>query len=139
MPDILKMLVVDDNPNYRDLCESIGTRIDRNKYELYKAETPEQGLSLLEKYDPHVVILDIHFDPKNLDDSSGITDFLIPAREKGYEGAIICWSNDSGYRWAARKNGATDFVNKHEIETYKTNLFTVIDALIPEITTPLLP
>ncbi len=116
----LQMLVVDDAPAWFGVVErnvnfylkAYGDRCGYSCFDMYTATTPEEGLDELAEHNPALVVLDINFNPLDLESIDGISRFLRPAREKGYSCKVLCWSSDLDHKWPARKAGADEYIEK---------------------------
>ncbi len=81
-------------------------------YVMHSATSTAEGLELLKRCAPNLVVLDMNFKTFGFGYPEGIKEFLMPARQNGYIGLIIGWSQDPSYRWLARVAGADEFIEK---------------------------
>ena len=100
-----KVLVIDDEPS---ITRSITRALEDRSYQVETAPTGEQGLGILERMRPHVVLLDL-----KLPDANG---FDLIARIRKIEPAtqviVITAFGDTKAAVRAVKLGATDFLRK---------------------------
>ncbi len=124
MAKTLNVLVVEDAPNYSrlaraqlELWKQKGGSNGFDDYAVQIEKLPEQVLGMITD-EIHLVVLDME-----LDDGSGgydgVTDVLVPARKKGYQGAVLGWTGARherfrNYQKRATDAGADGFVSKDQ-------------------------
>lgn len=100
-----RILVIDDEPS---ILESLNMFLEEKGFQVYTADTGEKGLSLFEKEQPQVVVLDIRLPDKN-----GL-DVLKSMMEKTFPCKIIMITafQDMETTIMAMKRGAFDYIHK---------------------------
>lgn len=117
---VYKVLVVDDEPDLREVCVEF---LKNMNVDAHQAENGKQGLEVIKKINPDVVITDI-----NMPVMSGL-ELMSSAREHGFMTPFIVVTG-FGDRDTMRKAwhlGATDFLDKpinprHLMEVVKAAL-----------------
>ncbi|MBW6502591.1 MAG: response regulator, partial [Bacteroidales bacterium] len=113
---LLKVLVVDDEPGIRSGVTRILQNFQVNypfmdeeySYEIYEAATGEEGIEILEREKPDILLLD-----NKLPGIQGI-DVLEYLREKKYDIVVAMITSYASLDVAVRatRDGATDFIPK---------------------------
>lgn len=104
MEEIQKILVIDDDPIYRNLSRSIL----KERFAVFTAETPSKGFGVLDKEDISIVICDFM-----LPEMNGVK--VLERIKKSYQGIeliMISDSDDMETVIGALRNGAADYFRK---------------------------
>lgn len=109
---IIKVLLIEDNPDSIQLIQEEIAEVNHNKFELVCAERLSTGLELLNNSEIEVLLLDI-----TLPDSQGI-DTLIKAHAHAPEIPIVVLTNfdDETFAIKAVQEGAQDYLVKKHID-----------------------
>ena len=99
------ILVVDDEPLQRDILKTI---LDDEGYETHTAESAEEGLKTLKKYQPDVILTDLKME------GMGGIEFIESARTDNSAGTFIVMTAHGTVSSAvdAMKKGAFDYLQK---------------------------
>ncbi len=108
----VRVLIIEDNPEYIGLVRTILARSQNPKFEIISAERLDEGLDRLANNDVDVILLDM-----TLPDSSGI-DTLKRTMTKALELPIVMLTghNDEGLATQALHEGAQDYLVKGQNE-----------------------
>jgi len=108
----VRVLIIEDNPDYIGLVRTILARSQNPKFEIISAERLDEGLDRLANNDVDVILLDM-----TLPDSSGI-DTLRRTMTKALELPIVMLTghNDEGLATQALHEGAQDYLVKGQNE-----------------------
>ncbi len=108
----VRVLIIEDNPEYIGLVRTILARSQNPKFEIISAERLDEGLDRLANNDVDVILLDM-----TLPDSSGI-DTLRRTMTKALELPIVMLTghNDEGLATQALHEGAQDYLVKGQNE-----------------------
>ncbi len=106
--NILKILIVEDNPADREIIMRLLTQGFKSEYEFLQCQTGRQGLNVLKEETPDCILLDYL-----LPDMNGL-EFLSHMNAEGYSEAVIMLTGqgDESIAVEAMKRGAKDYVVK---------------------------
>jgi len=105
-----KILVIDDNP---DICTAIRVLFEIQDYEVFTAETPEEGLSLALEHAVDLVIQDMNFREDTTSGQEGV-DLFNKLREidKNLPVVLLTAWTDLEVAVDLMKSGAADYLGK---------------------------
>ena len=105
-----KILVIDDNP---DICTAIRVLFEIQDYEVFTAETPEEGLSLAKEHAVDLVIQDMNFREDTTSGQEGVTLFnKLREIDKNLPVVLLTAWTDLEVAVDLMKSGAADYLGK---------------------------
>lgn len=114
MQDSIKILIVDDGPEDREVyVRYLKKGFDDSGYCILESDTGQQGIQLCKEENPDCILLDYL-----LPDMDGL-EFLTLLKEKGYSGATIMLTGQGSETVAveAMKGGAQDYLVKENFSS----------------------
>jgi len=128
-PPSIRILIIDDN-----LGDAIVAQSELRKYfpegfqlNFNHQRFPEKGLEVLARQNIDLVILDPNSNALKPTTRAGITDFLEPMRELGYQTPVICFTNPVCMSMdEALVAGATAYAPKEDYETLSRRVLSEV-------------